>query len=99
MNEELIKEVFSDEAYVKSLFESESWEAAQASLKERGIDLSIEELKQLVDLMQKKTNDELSEDELENVSGGITFSVMVTLIAAGAATVLTAGGFALAASI
>ena len=77
MNEELIKEVFSDEAYVKSLFESESWEAAQASLKEKGIDISIEELKQLVNLMKKKGDGELSEEELEQVSGGILFTLLV----------------------
>ena len=85
MNGELIKEVFSDEAYVKSLFESESWETAQASLKEKGIDLSIEELKQLVNLMKKKGDGELSEEELEEVSGGV--SLLILFVGAAVSTV------------
>ena len=79
MNEELIKEVFSDEEYVKSLFESESWEAAQASLKEKGIDMTIDQLKQMIDILKNNTTGELSEDDLETVTGGVTQIVAFTV--------------------
>ena len=44
MTEERIKEVFSDEEFVKELFSKETPEEAQAMLAEKGIDLSIDEL-------------------------------------------------------
>ena len=77
MNEALIKEVFSDEAYVESLFKSESWEAAQASLKAKGIDMSIDELKKIINDAKKKSEGELSDDELENASGGNSGSLRI----------------------
>ena len=81
MNEELIREVFSDETYVENLFKSESWEAAQASLKEKGIDLSVEEIKTIVNKAKAAEEGELSDDELENVSGGIdvVFGIIITV--------------------
>ena len=81
MNEELIREVFSDETYVKNLFKSESWEAAQASLKEKGIDLSVEEIKNIVNKAKAAEEGELSDDELENVAGGIEvlFGIVITV--------------------
>ena len=90
MNEELIKEVFSDGEYVNELLNSESWEAAQASLKEKNLDFSVEELKEIMNLAEKKENEELSDDELEQVSGGFGFiaTVVVSIVAS---SVVSAG--------
>ena len=44
MNEELLKEVLSDEAFAKSLIEMETPEDVQTALKEKGVDLSIEDI-------------------------------------------------------
>ena len=78
MNEERIKEVFSDEAFVKELFSKETPEEAQALLAEKDIDVSIEELVKLKDLIIAKLqaaesgeSAELTEEELEDVAGGV----------------------------
>ena len=47
MNMEKMKEVFSDEAFVKSLFELETAAEVQAALKEKGVELTEEEAKWL----------------------------------------------------
>ena len=76
MNEERIKEVFSDEAFVKQLFEQESPEQVQELLLDKEIDLSVDEIKKLRELIEKHISgelnlEELSDEELESVSGGI----------------------------
>ena len=89
MNEERIKEVFSDEEFVKELFSKETPEEAQAMLAEKDIDLTVEELIQLRELIIKKAqqtddNEELGDDDLEDVAGGsvILLSIAVYGIAA-----------------
>ena len=86
MNEERIKEVFSDEEFVKELFSKETPEEAQDLLAEKDIDISIEELVKLKDIivakLQATENDEtveLTEEELTDVAGG----VIPTLVFAG----------------
>ena len=69
---ERIKEVFSDEAYVQKLLAFETPEEVQASLEEKGIDVSVEELKQVSILLTKYSEGELSEEELMDVAGGAT---------------------------
>ena len=50
---------------------SESVEKTQANLKANGLDFSIEELEELAEKVTiQQTQGELSEDVLENVSGG-----------------------------
>ena len=78
MNEERIKEVFSDEAFVKELFSKETPEEAQELLAEKDIDVSIEELVKLKDIIVAKLQTaesgesaELTEEELEDVAGGV----------------------------
>ena len=78
MNEERIKEVFSDEEFVKEFFSMETPEEAQDMLAEKDIDVSIEELiaiKNIVDEKLKSAengeDDEICDDDLENVAGGV----------------------------
>ena len=87
MNEERIKEVFSDEEFVKELFSKETPEEAKALLKEKDIDFSVEDLIKLREILVAKLQKsegseevELGEDELEDVSGGtLTFIIAVII--------------------
>jgi len=85
MNEERIKEVFSDEEFVKELFSKETPEEAQALLAEKEIDLSIDELVKLKDLVAAKLqaaengeSTEITEEDLADVAGGVAvlFAIM-----------------------
>ncbi len=78
MNEERIKEVFADKEFVKKFFGKETPEEAQDLLAEKDIDVSIEELVAIKDIIVKKLqseekgeDDELCDDDLENVAGGV----------------------------
>ena len=89
MNEERIKEIFADEEFVKELFSRETPEEAQALLKEKEIDLSIDELVKLKDLVVAKLqaaenseSAELTEADLEDVAGG-TFGISVVIAIVG----------------
>ena len=106
MNIERLKEVFSDEAFVKSLFELETVAEVQAALQEKGIELTEEEILGVRDLLIKVEeggisaeqlekwaaqieSGELSEEMLEQVSGGsatlVAAAVVVFLARVGAA--------------
>jgi len=78
MNEERIKEVFADEEFIKELFSKETAEEAQALFEEKDIDISIEELVKIKDIIIAKLqaaesgeSAELTEEELEDVAGGV----------------------------
>ena len=86
MNEERIKEVFSDEEFVKELFSKETPEEAKALLEEKDIDFSVEDLIKLREIIIAKMEQqasseegELDEDELKDVSGG-TLTFIIALI-------------------
>lgn len=81
MNELKVKEIFSDEAFVKQLLEQEEPEQVQALLAEKEIELSIKEIETLRDMIIKHCNgelnlEELSEDDLEGVSGGVLGTIL-----------------------
>ena len=85
MNEERIKEVFSDEEFVKELFSKETPQEAQALLAEKEIDMSIDELVKLKDLVAAKLqaaengeSTEITEEDLADVAGGVAvlFAIM-----------------------
>lgn len=87
MNEERIREVFSDEAFVKALLEKETPEQVQALLLEKDIEMTADEICKVKELIEKQLNgeinmEELSDEDLEKISGGIggfiTFCVIVT---------------------
>jgi hypothetical protein len=85
MNIENVKEVFSDEAFVKELFEMETASQVQAALKEKGIELTEAEILEIRDTLAKVESGELTEDMLENVAGGITIAGIISIIVAVAA--------------
>ena len=65
MNMEKIKEVFSDEAFVKNLFELESAGEVQAALKEKGIEFSEEEIISIRDFLLKVEESDITKEQLE----------------------------------
>ena len=90
MNMEKMKEVFSDEAFVKSLFELETAAEVQAALQEKGVEMTEEEILGIRDLFLKVAEGELSAEQLESgelpeelleqVAGG---SILLTLMGVG----------------
>ena len=89
MNIEKMKEVFADEAFVKSLFELESAAEVQAALKEKGVELSEEQIVGIRELLLKVEsgeisvaqleNGELSEETLEQVAGGLAGTTILAI--------------------
>ena len=70
MDKEKLTEIFSDKEFVKSFFEPKNEEEVQKVLKEKGIDLSLQEIQKMREMLIQKKNGELSDEELEAVSGG-----------------------------
>ena len=60
MNLEKIKEIFADEALVKGLFELETAAEVQAALKEKGVEMSEEEILGIRELLIKVESGEIS---------------------------------------
>ena len=108
MDLEKMKVVFADEAFIKQLFELETAAQVQAALKQRGVELTEEEILGVRDLLIKVEeggisaeqlekwaaqieSGELSEELLEQVSGGCA-----TIVAAAVVTFLIKAGTAAA---
>jgi len=75
MDENRIKEVFSDEGFVKKLFSMETPEEARAALAEKGIEVSVEEVLQLRDVLTNAAEmaqggGNLSLEKLDDAAGG-----------------------------
>lgn len=58
-----VKEVFSDQEFVKSLFELDNPEDVQKALSEKDIDLSLDEINQTKELLDRYENNELTDEE------------------------------------
>jgi predicted ribosomally synthesized peptide with nif11-like leader len=69
-----IKEIFADQDFVAKLLEMETPEEVQAAVKEKGVELTLEEIeaarKETVNRLEKKDSDEVSDEQLEQVAGG-----------------------------
>ena len=64
-----IEEIFSDKEFVKELVALKDNAAVQAALKAKGLDLTEEKIAAIRESMAKKTG-ELSDEQLEQISGG-----------------------------
>ena len=80
--EPLLSEAFADEEFVTALFALDTAEEAQAMLKDKGIEMTLDEVKRLPDAMAmaRTSEGELSEDDLEDVSGGSTWPWLIRII-------------------
>ncbi|MCL2081984.1 MAG: hypothetical protein FWH04_01935 [Oscillospiraceae bacterium] len=96
-----LEKAFKDEAFAKKVLAMQDLGDVQAELKTKGVDMSIEEIKEIGEATKKiverqKANPdaELSIDDLEDVAGGAIITTCIFLAAAAAA--LIGGGAAAA---
>ena len=81
MNEERIREIFSDEAFVKELLSLDAAADIQALLKTKGIELDLDQIEKAKALVAKKlalveAGEELGDDDLGEVSGGFAITTL-----------------------
>lgn len=90
-----LNELSADKKFLKELFELDSPEKIQEKFAEKGVELSLDEVKTIiagvVDAAEKKTGEELDESALESVAGG--FAITTAMIGWGVMALMTAGGF------
>ena len=100
MNEERIKEIFSDEAFVKELLSLDAAADIQALLKTKGIELDLDQIEKAKEIVAKKlaiiaAGEELGDDDLDDVSGGFAVtalgvaSAIITVVGIAANVVIT----------
>lgn len=70
MDNQKIREVFSDEGFVTALLELDTAEEVQSALKEKRLDYTLEEIDQIKNQLSSDNADTLSEADLDNVAGG-----------------------------
>lgn len=99
-NKDKIQELFSNSSFVKELFEKNSAEEAQEFLVANGLELSLEEVEELGNMLQKlangeiaeetlkrAANDELTEADLEAAAGGFGAFAAIAICALAGSTV------------
>lgn len=110
MDLKYVKEVFNNEQYINSLLQLSTPQQVQQSLKQKDIDLSIDEINQIKDIFERYQNNkltdqelkvfnllqesninELSDDDLENVTGGSIILIGLGLLFCAAATTALVG--------
>ncbi len=86
MDEVTIRKVFGDEQFVKGLFELATPEEVQAALQQKDLSLSVEEIVKIRELLLKRmeAGAELSEEELESVTGGVGVTILIISLMIGA---------------
>lgn len=77
MNNEKLKELLKDEAFVKELVEQETVEDAQKLLASKGVDISVDQLNEIRKgvAARLEEGEELSDEQLENVAGGFADAI------------------------
>ena len=75
-NRQRLREIFSDEAFVKHLFDQETPEDAQKVLEEKDVIVTIDQIVKYKELLEKHVNgeinlEEMSEKDLEEITGGL----------------------------
>ncbi len=68
-NKKLV-ELFKDQDFAKKVLLNETPENARELLKEKGVDVSIEEIGQARDFLEKVKNGEISEEQLKKMQEG-----------------------------
>lgn len=73
---EKLKEYLSDENNAKALLALETTAEVQKKLAENGIDISEADIERIKALAAKREDGELSEEDLENVAGGMVDEIL-----------------------
>ena len=73
---EKMADVFTDEEFLKKLFSLEEPEEVQAAFKEKGLHYTLEEIMGMRDFLVNapQENGELSDEQMEQVGGGILYA-------------------------
>ncbi len=96
MDEALVKEVFADEDFIKKLLCLETPQEVQTAMSGKGIDLTVDQIVKIKDLVVKRleTGEELSDADLQDVTGGSMCILGLSLVATSLVLVLLTGGLA-----
>lgn len=68
--------LLEDEAFINKILNAEDPERVSALFAENGVTLSVKEVEILRSRLENTDNDELSEDQLENVAGGVDLDLI-----------------------
>lgn len=68
--------LLEDEAFINKILNAEEPEQVSALFAENGVTLSVKEVEILRSRLENTDNDELSEDQLENVAGGVDLDLI-----------------------
>ena len=91
--EEKLNSIKDDKEFWAMLFEQDTPDKIQAAFSTKGIDLSINEVEQLVAFTAdalENNNGELKEEELDNVAGGFSFTAILGMAVVAGLTALGA---------
>lgn len=83
---QLQAKIEADKSLAEKLLSQENPQDVQSLLKEQGLEFSLEEINSLRDILvklaQKGENGELSDEDLEDVAGGIAATTTIAVISA-----------------
>ncbi|MDO4731007.1 MAG: Nif11-like leader peptide family natural product precursor [Clostridia bacterium] len=104
MNIKKISEVFSDEVFVKSLFEMDTVAEVQAALKEKGIEMTEDEILSVRDLLCKVESGEIDREQLQSwaaqaETGELSGEALENVAGGFCTAMLAAGAIAAAATL
>lgn len=68
--------LLEDEAFINKILNAEDPEQVSAIFAENGVTLSVKEVEILRSRLENTDSDELSEDQLENVAGGVDLDLI-----------------------
>ncbi len=69
-NVETLKSLMADRAFVEKIAHLEEPEDVQAAFAENGVDITLEEINAIATMVTSSGNEELSENDMEAVTGG-----------------------------
>lgn len=88
---ELAQKALEDKAFVEKLLSMEAPEDVQKAFAEKGVELTLEEVKLMGQMLaSEKGNEELDADQLDAVAGGIALAT-ITAIIGGIALIIDVG--------
>ena len=76
--EKKFEEAFADQAFAEKVFAMTEPEDVQKAFAEKGIELSIDDVKAIGEKLSENANGELKEDALDNVAGGVVITGVTT---------------------